>query len=130
MRVGQIRIRERKFVVPGDEGTYSRIVLGTSLLVVFRCLKTCTKLPDVSAVEMEGIMKEFVPFHREIGLSTILHALGVWDISSCADNRYFTPPDNLRDGEDRTVDVGLGVPVARNQEHILTDMDARFVDAE
>ena len=75
-------------------------------------------------------MEEHTPFDRKIGLRSVLHALAVGNISASADNRYFSPPDNLRDGKDGLVHVGLGVPIPRDQKHVSGDVDARFMDAE
>ena len=71
-----------------------------------------------------------IPFDRKIGLPAIPHAFGVGNISASTDDGYFSFPDNLRDGKDGAVDVGLGVPVAGNQKHVFTDVNTRFVDTE
>jgi hypothetical protein len=71
-----------------------------------------------------------IPSNRNVSLSTILHAFGVRDVPAGAYNRDFPFPDNLRDGKDGAVDIGLGVPVAGNQKHIFADVNARFMNAE
>ena len=71
-----------------------------------------------------------IPFNRKVGLLPVLHALGVRDVPAGMNDREFSSPDRLHGSEDGPVDVCLGVPVAGNQEHVLTDVDTRFVDAE
>ena len=71
-----------------------------------------------------------IPFDSEVSLATIFHALVVWDVSPSMNNGELSSPNNLRDGKYRPVDIGLGVPVTRDQKHISTDVNPRFMDAE
>ena len=70
------------------------------------------------------------PFNRKLGLLPILHALVVRNVPAGTNDRELSSPDNLHDSEDGSVDIRFGVPVAGNKEHVLTDVNARFVDAE
>lgn len=79
---------------------------------------------------MEAHGSVHIPFHRKIGLLPAFHALGVRDVPAGTNDGEFTSPDNLQDRKDRPVDLCLGVPVAGNEEHVLANMDARFMDAE
>ena len=70
------------------------------------------------------------PFDRKLGLVPIPHTLVVRNVSAGADDREFPFPDNLHGSEDRSVDICFWVPVAGNQEHVLTDVNTRLVDVE
>ena len=72
----------------------------------------------------------FIPFDSEVGLVAILHALVVWNISPGANDGELSSPGDLRDSKYRSVDVGLGIPVTRDQKHVSTNVNPRFMDAE
>jgi len=71
-----------------------------------------------------------IPFNCEIGLSTVFHAFAVGYEPSSADDRHFTPPYGLGDGEDRPIDIGLGIPVSRDQKHVRSNEYTGLMDAE
>ena len=82
----------------------------------------CRKSPKVTTHEKN------IPFDRKFGLLPVLHVLGVGDVPAGTNDGELTPPNNLHDGKGRPIELCLGVPVPGNQEHVLTDMDARFVN--
>ena len=61
---------------------------------------------------------------------TIFDALVVRNIPPGMNDREFSPPYNLCGSKYRLVNVGLGVPVSRNQKHVSTNVDMRFVHTE
>lgn len=78
----------------------------------------------------EGQQRDNKPFYRQLRLVAILHTFTVRNIPSSTNNGELSSPDGLCNGENGPVYIGPGIPVSRNQEHILAHMDPRFVDAE
>lgn len=85
----------------------------------------CRKRPDGRNYE-----RAHVPFNCKIGLLAVFHALGVGDDPTGTDDSDLALPDDLCNGKDGAIDVGPGVPVARNQKHVFTDVNTGFVDAK
>ena len=61
---------------------------------------------------------------------TIFHAFVVRNVPPRMNDRQLSPPDNLGDSQDGPVDIGLWIPIARNQEHVAADMNPRLMNVE
>ena len=58
----------------------------------------------------------------------MLHALAVWNESPSTNNGEFSSPHDLHARKNGPIDVGLGVPVAGDQKHVLPDMNTGFMN--